>query len=174
MSELKLRPLRCVYEMTLVFRFLRHDVNIDRGGFPQETVHGGKIEIFSPIVNGSAAENYLGNMFGAHELGDGIGDAASTQTNDFCSEIFSELQIGGQGSLIRFLGTNLPVDVDDIELGIHAPRHAGATRDQILPRGIRRNANGHALADTPVLADVLILHVGFEAAIDLLGNLAQG
>ena len=96
------------------------------------------------------------------------------QTNNFCAEIFGELQIRGQSALIRFLGADLAIDVDDVEFGVHAARHAGATRDQILAGGICGNADGHAFADAPVLADVLGLHVGFEAAIDLLGDLAEG
>src|SRR5690242_6650266 len=62
----------------------------------------------------------------------------------------------------------------DVELRVHAPSHSGGARDEILPGRIRGNANGQALAHTPVLANVLRLHVGLEAAIDLFGHLAQG
>src|SRR5579859_5779057 len=63
--------------------------------------------------------------------------------------------------------------MNDIELGIHAPSHASAASDEILTGGIPGNANGHAFADTPVFADVLIFHVSLEAAVDLLGDLAE-
>src|SRR5579859_8122769 len=63
--------------------------------------------------------------------------------------------------------------MNDIELGVHAPSHASAASDEILTGGIPRNTNGHALSNTPVLADVLIFHVSLEAAVYLLGDLAK-
>ena len=39
---------------------------------------------------------------------------------------------------------------------------------------ISGNADGHAFADSPIFADVLVFHVGFEAAVHLLGDLAKG
>src|SRR5580658_6470169 len=64
--------------------------------------------------------------------------------------------------------------MNDVKLGIHAAGHARAAGDKILAGGISGNTNGHALADTPIFPDVLVFHVGFEAAVDLFGDLAQG
>jgi len=48
----------------------------------------------------------------------------------------------GSSSTVRdrvcYISTNLAIDVDDIKLGIHAPRHAGATRAERLPTCLRR------------------------------------
>src|SRR5258708_35096384 len=57
-----------------------------------------------------------------------------------------------------------------VELGVHAAGHACRARDEILPRRIGGDAYGYALADAPVFSDILGLHVRFEAAIDLLGD----
>src|SRR5690242_2338358 len=64
--------------------------------------------------------------------------------------------------------------MNDVKFRVHAPSHSGGPRDEILPGRIRGNTNGQPLADAPVLADVLRLHVGLEAAIDLFGHLTQG
>ena len=66
------------------------------------------------------------------------------------------------------------VDVDYVKLGIEPAGHAGRAGDQVLRGGIRAYADGQALADRPSLADVFCGHVIFEAAIDVLGDLAQG
>src|SRR5258708_12768725 len=63
--------------------------------------------------------------------------------------------------------------MDHVELCVHAAGHACRARDEILPRRIGGDAYSHALADAPVFSDVLGLHVRFEAAIDLLGDLPQ-
>ncbi len=63
--------------------------------------------------------------------------------------------------------------MDHVELCVHAAGHACRARDEILPRRIGGDAYSYALADAPVFSDVLGLHVRFEAAIDLLGDLPQ-
>src|SRR3981189_646090 len=64
--------------------------------------------------------------------------------------------------------------MDDVELGIQAPSHAGAASDQVLAGRIRTDANGQSFAYRPVFFDVLGSHVRFQAAIDVFSDLAQG
>ena len=92
----------------------------------------------------------------------------------FAPEIFGEAEICGERGLVGFFRADFAFDVNHIQFGVHTAGHAGAAGDQVLASGIRGNADGHAFADTPVFADVLGFHVSFEAAIDLLGDLAEG
>src|SRR5258705_9309580 len=61
-----------------------------------------------------------------------------------------------------------------VYLRIHAPRHSCTAGYEILSRWICRNADGQALSHPPILPYILRLHIGFEAAIHLLGDLAEG
>src|SRR5258705_332479 len=61
-----------------------------------------------------------------------------------------------------------------VYLRIHAARHSCAAGYEIWPRWIRRNTDGQALSHSPILPYILRLHIGFEAAIHLLGDLAEG
>ena len=70
------------------------------------------------------------------------------------------------------VGASDAIHVHDVEFGIHAPGHAGASSDEVLPCWVRRDADGHALSHRPIFPDVLGFHVGFEAAVNLLRDLA--
>jgi hypothetical protein len=149
-------------------------VDVHGGGLAQEAVDNAEIEELFPIADQGAAENNLGDVFGADEVGDGVGDAASFQADDQRAKVFRKAKIGFQNLGIFLTGGKLTHDVDDVKFGIEAPRHTRGTRDEVLTGNAAGNTDGNALADTPVFANLLRVHVGFEAAVHLLGDLAQG
>ena len=52
-------------------------MDVDGGGFAEEAVDDGEVEVFAPVADGGAAEDDLGDVFGADEFGDGVGDAGT-------------------------------------------------------------------------------------------------
>src|SRR5258706_12788604 len=72
------------------FGFLGDDVDVDSGGLAQKTVDDAQVEKFLPIANQRAAEDDLSDVFGADEIGDGVGDTASSKADDDRSKIFCE------------------------------------------------------------------------------------
>src|ERR1700687_3760775 len=124
-------------------------------------------------MNRGAAENHLGNMFRTDEFRHTIGHAPSFQTDHLSAETFRETQIGVEGVLVWLFNAELAVHVNHVKFGIHPARHAGSSSDQVLSRRVRRDTHGNALAHRPVFPDVLRFHVGFEAAVNLFGDLAQ-
>lgn len=63
-------------------RFLRDNVNIYRRRLSQETMDHAEVKKFFPIPNQRTPEDNLGDVFGAHEIGDGVGDASALEAND--------------------------------------------------------------------------------------------
>src|SRR6266481_4990912 len=124
-------------------------------------------------MNRGAAEDHLGNMFRADKFRHTIGHAPAFQTDHLSAETFREAQIGIEGVLVWLFNAELAVHVNHVKFGIHPARHAGSSSDQVLSRRIRRDTHGNALPHRPVFPDVLRFHVGFEAAVNLFGDLAQ-
>ena len=141
----------------------------------QKAVHGRKIKVFPPIVYRRPAKDHLRNVLGAHKIRYGIRHAFSFQANHLGAQAFRKSQVGSQRIRIGLAGAEaeLPVHVNDVQLSIHASRHSRAASNEILARGIRGNAHGHAFPHSPIFPDILRLHVGFEAAVHLLGDLPQ-
>src|SRR5467141_33547 len=124
-------------------------------------------------MNRGAAENHLGNMFRADKFRHTIGDAPAFQTGHLGAETFRETEIGIEGVLVWLFYAELAVHVYHVKFGIHPARHAGSSSNQILSRRIRRDTHGNALPHRPVFPDVLRFHVGFQAAVNLFGDLPQ-
>src|ERR1700682_5515442 len=112
-------------------------------------------------------------MFRADKFRHTIGNAPAFQTDNLSAETFRETQIGIEGVLVWLFHAELAVHVNHVKFGIHPARHAGSSSDQVLSRRVRRDTHGNALAHRPVFPDVLRFHVGFEAAVNLFGDLAQ-
>src|SRR5258708_5281754 len=155
------------------FRFLGDDVDVDSGGLAQKAVDDAQVEKFLPIANQRAAEDDLSDVFGADEIGDGVGDAASFEADDDRSKIFFESMIGFQDFWIFLASSKLTHNMDDVEFGIESPGNARGARDEVLAGRAAGNANGDAFAHAPVFADLLRVHVRFQAPVHLFGDLAQ-
>jgi hypothetical protein len=160
--------------MSIDFGFLGDDVDVDSRRLAQEAVDDAEVEKLFPIANQCTAENNLGYVLGADEVGDGVGDAASFEADDERAKIFREAQIGLENLWILLASGDYTKNMDDVELGIEAPGHACGARDEVLTGRTAGNADGDAFAHAPVFADLLRVHVRFKAAIHLFGDLAQG
>src|SRR5258708_8147508 len=114
------------------FGFLGDDVDVDSGGLAQKAVDDAQVEKFLPIANQRAAEDDLSDVFGADEIGDGVGDTASFEADDDRSKIFREAQIGFQDFWIFLASSKLTHNMDDVEFGIQSPGHPPAPPDQAL------------------------------------------
>src|SRR6202521_1923479 len=112
-------------------------------------------------------------MFRADKFRHTIGNAPAFQTDNLSAETFRETQVGIEGVLVWLFHAELAVHVNHVKFGIHPARHAGSSSDQVLSRRVRRDTHGHALSHRPVFPDVLCFHVGFEAAVNLFGDLSQ-
>ena len=66
----------------------------------------------------------------------------------------------------------IDIDVKGVELRVHPARHSCSARHQVLGPGVGADAHGDAFADGPILLDILFIHVGRQAAVHLLCNLA--
>jgi hypothetical protein len=149
-------------------------MDVHRRGLAQKPVDDAEVEEFFPIADQGAAENNLGDVLGADEVGNGVGDAASLEAYHERAQIFREAEICLQDFWIFLASRKLTHNVDDVELGIQAPCHSRRARHQVLPGRAAGNADGDAFAHAPVFANLLRVHVGFQAAVHLFGNLAQG
>src|SRR5258708_23551886 len=114
------------------FGFLGDDVDVDSRGLAQKAVDDAQVEKFLPIANQRAAEDDLSDVFGADEIGDGVGDTASFEADDDGSKIFCEAQIGFQDFSIFLTTSKLTHNMDDVEFCIESPAHARGARDQVL------------------------------------------
>ena len=148
-------------------------MDVDSGGLAQKAVYDAQVEKFLPIANQRAAEDDLSDVFGADEIGDGVGDAASFKADDERSKIFCEAQIGFQDFWIFLASSKLTHNMDDVEFCIESPGHARGARDKVLAGSAAGNADGDAFAHAPVFADLLRVHVRFKAPVHLFGDLAQ-
>ena len=83
--------------------------------------------------------------------------------------------VGDQGLLPRSMAASAPsVHVNHVKLGIQPAGHAGRPGYHNLSRRIRTDAYRESLPYRPVYVVLLGCHVGFEAAVDMLGDLAEG
>src|SRR5262249_11999471 len=89
-------------------------------------------------------------------------------------QVLGEAKIGHDGTAVFFAVTASRVDVNDIQFGVKAAGHARGASDKVLTGRIRTDADGDALAYSPVFLNVLRSHIIVQAAVDLFGNLAQG
>src|SRR2546425_4252770 len=84
------------------------------------------------------------------------------------------MQVGGKGLQVFFAVVLTYIDINHIQLRVHAPGHPGCPGNQVLSSGVGADAHRDTLAYRPIFSDVLADHIGFEGAVYLLGHLPQG
>src|ERR1700682_4849603 len=124
-------------------------------------------------MHGCAPEDYLSDVFAAHKFRSRVRHTFPSKFDDLCTKAFRKAQVRGQRAGVCFLKAKISLYMDDVEFGVHAACHASAPRNQILRGRTGGYTYGNAFPHCPIFADVLGVHIGFQASIDLFSDLSQ-
>lgn len=152
---------------------LGHDVNVDRGGIPQELVDCGKVEVFLPALHSRSSEDHLRDVLVANHLGDFFCDILPFDFDDLRTEILREPDIFLESTLILRGVVHADIDIEHEQLGIDSRRHAAGPRHQVLRRRIRTDAHAKLLRQRCALLEVFLLEIRFQAPVDDVADLLQ-